>query len=177
MHQLPQKISSLTGFGLLLMALAFSSACAPIEFEDEFDTEFVIPKPERTAFGIQSYTKGKRFTFESDPADAESARIKRARISVIAPQGRDLTFLHRLEVHVAQNQQPVQLLGVADGFKPGETQRNLTIEYTDDVRHFIENKKVSLQWKVQPSGWILDWPEEGITVRTEVTMLIETDIL
>lgn len=164
---------------LVLFALsAFGlSGCGELtEFENEFDTEFTIPKPEKGAFGLKPYTKKKRFKFDSDPADAEWARLQRAGLTVLAPEGSDLSFLNRLEVFVEEADGTLVPLASAEDFAPNETQRNLTIDYDDDLRPFVRDQRVHLTWVAYPSNWSFAWPADGITIRTDVTMRIKADV-
>ncbi len=174
------RLVSLIRSLLLLVAatvLLGASACGITEFENEFDTEFTVPKPQETVFGLEPFSKSKRFKFDSDPADAEYAKIKSAALEVTAPEGSDLSFLNRLEVYIEDEGGELTLLAIADDFKPGERSRGLTIEYGSDVRSFVRDQRVYLTWVVYPSGWTFNWPDEGITLRTEVTMAIKADIL
>lgn len=169
------KIASSLLFSVL--ALVWITGCGLTEFENSFDTEFTIPQPERNVFGLEPYSKSKRFKFDSDPADAEYAKIKRAGLQVLAPEGSDLSFLNRLEVYLDEEDGQQTLLATAEDFKPGEFSRELTIEYGEDMRPYVRDQRVYLTFVVYPSGWSFDWPEDGIKVRADVTMRIKADIL
>lgn len=173
--------------GLLIALGALGSGCAIDEFEEDFDTEFTVPKPE-SQLNWEPFSKAKRFTLKKDPADADSVRFLDAGLSVIAPAGSDLTFMNRLEVYVcdsvefadcrnAPDNPNLTLLAEAEGFRPNETSRGLDIVYTGDIRGFVQDKKVVLTWLVYPTGWGYDWPEEGVTMQTDVVLLINADVL
>ncbi len=167
---------------LLMTAIAlvwFTTACGSLtEFENDFDTEFTIPAPpDGGGFGpVEPYSKTKVFKFSDDPNDAEFAKFKEAIITVLAPSGADFSFLNKLEVYVEKDNE-MTLLATAKDFNPGETRRELKIEYTGDLRGFIDGQRVRLTWIVYPSAWTATWPEDGVTIRTEVVMRIKADIL
>jgi hypothetical protein len=161
-------IASLIAFALL------SSACGLTEFEEELDTEFTVPKP--TSFESGTYLKTKRFKFDNDPADAESAVFKRAYIEVIAPDNHDLTFMDSIQVY-ADADGELTLLASASEFETGQRYRRLNIDMGGDLRHLTRNQRLNLVFEVVPSRWHLSlWPSDGITIRAGVTLLIEADI-
>ncbi|MEL6177457.1 MAG: hypothetical protein AAFS10_00820 [Myxococcota bacterium] len=163
-----------------------STACNLNEFEEEFDTEFTIPAP-NGGLGAEPYRQSKRFKMERDPRDAEDVRFLGAALEVIAPDGADLTFMTQLDVYVcASNEfedctdpdsENLTLLASATGFEPGETKRSLDIQFNQDIRGFVTDKRVLLSWFVYPTGWGYTWPEEGVTLRTDVRLLIRVDVL
>jgi hypothetical protein len=171
-----QIYRALFGWLGLVMALSLFTGCGLTEFENTFDTEFTVPKPERSVFGLQPFSKSKRFKFDEDPADAEYAKIKRAGLTVIAPAGSDLSFLNRLEVYLDEEDGQQTLLATAEDFKPGESSRELTVEYDEDMRGFVRDQRVYMTFVVYPSGWSFNWPEDGISVRADVTMKIKADV-
>ena len=158
----------------LIVSIAFISGCGELdEFEDDFDTEFTVPKPE--GLTVEPFTKNKRFKMESDPADAESVKFKRAKISVQAPAGSDLSFLSRIEIYIEKDSE-LTLVADAEGFSPGERSRSLSIVYKGDLRQFVDDQRVRLTWIVYPTAWGYDWPDEGVDIKTDVTFLINANI-
>ncbi len=158
----------------VVVAISSIAGCSSLdEFEDSFDTEFTVPKPEGP---LMPFEKTKRFKLENDPNDAESVRFKEARLSVAAPAGKDLAFLSRIEVYIRDEADALTLVGEAEGFRSGETSRDLQIAFGGDLRPFVVDQRVRLTWIVYPVAWGYDWPEEGVTLRTDVTFLINADI-
>lgn len=158
----------------IVAAVTLLAGCGDLdEFEDTFDTEFTVPKPSAALVPVE---KGKKFTLENDPADADSVKFKEARLSVVAPAGSDLAFLSRIEIYVRDDDDNRTLVGEAEGFRPGETSRSLEIRYGGDLRPFVNEKVVRLLWIVYPVAWGYDWPDEGVTLRTDVTLLVNADI-
>lgn len=163
------------GIALLAAALLAGACTGDLdEFESAFDTEFTVPAPTGGVF--EPYTRTKTFTLDGDPADAESVYFKHAGISVQAPTDTDLTFLSRIEIYIEADSE-LTLLAEAEGFRPGEASRRLELVYNGDVRGFVEDQKVRLTWIVYPTLWGYTWPDEGVTIRTDVTLLVNPDIL
>lgn len=163
-----------TALATLTLFLVALSGCGLTEFEDSFDTKFTVPKPA----GLDSgpYLKTKRFKFDSDPNDAESAKFKKVYIEVVAPDDSDLTFMDSIKVY-ADVDGELTLLATADEFENGERYRRLDIERKGDLRGFVIDRRITLVFEVVPSRWhVLSWPQEGITIKAGVTMLIEADI-
>ncbi len=157
----------------LVAVMSMTTACGLNDFTDEIDTEFTIPKPKENIFGLEPYSKTKRFKLGSDPKDADKAEFTKARLSVLAPANADLSFIDALEVYVEQEGQQPVLLADAEGFAPGERARNLNVVYKGDIRGFVtDDRRVSLTWVVYPSTFAPEWPEDGIQIRTEATVLI-----
>ena len=177
---------SLVLLGLVMLA-GGATGCNLDEFEEEFDTEFTVPPPQGEGFGVRPHRKSKRFKMERDPQDAENVRFLDASLRVIAPEGSDLTFMNQLDVYVCDSIEfedctdpdsgNLTLLATASGFEPGETIRFLDIEFTDDIRGFSKDKRVLLTWFVYPTGWGYDWPDEGVTIQTDVRLLVRVDVL
>ncbi len=162
-------------FGALLFffGLTLMTGCGLSEFDEEIDTQFTVPKPKSGVFGLEPFTKTKRFTLGSDPGDAERVTITRARIQVLAPLSSDLSILDRLEVYVEKDSE-LTLLGEATGFAPQERLRNLDIVFKDDIRSFVtEENKVVLVFVVFPSTFAPTFPEDGITLQADMTVRIE----
>lgn len=160
---------------VLLMAtvLVITSGCGLSEFDDEIDTQFTVPQPKEGIFGLEPFTKTKRFKLGSDPKDAERATFKRARIQVLAPPLSDLSILDKIEVY-ADVDGVLTLLADAEGFVPDERLRNLDIVFKDDIRGFVTpDNRVTLVFVVFPSTFAPSWPEGGITIKADVTVRIE----
>jgi len=161
-------------FLLLSTLLLFAGCNGELdEFEDDFDTQFTVPKPEGA---VEPFTKSKRFILDNDPSEAEFVKFKRARLSVQAPAGSDLSFLSRIEIYIEHDSE-LTLVAEAEGFSPGETARALDIVYRGDLRGFVTDKRVRLTWIVFPTAWGYAWPDEGVTIQTDVTFLINADII
>jgi hypothetical protein len=168
-----------TRLAIALVALAVASmaltGCGITEFEDSFDTKFTVPKPLSLESG--PYLKTKRFKFENNPKDAEFAKFKKAYVQVVAPEGSDLTFMDSIKVY-ADLDGELTLLATANEFESGQRHRNLKIELKGDLRGYVVDRRITLVFEVVPSRWhILSWPEDGITVRAGVTMLIGADLI
>lgn len=166
-----------TALSLLLLLAATSlvtlSACGLSEFDDEIDTQFTVPQPKEGIFGLEPFTKTKRFKLGSDPNDAERATFKRARIQVLAPPTSDLSIIDRIEVH-ADVDGELTLLAQAEGFVPDERLRNLEVVFKDDIRGFVTpDNRVTMVFVVFPSTFAPSWPESGITIKADVTVRIE----
>lgn len=158
---------------LALVALGTTTACGLDEFDEEFDTEFTVPQPKEGFFGLEPFSKTKRFKLGSDPADAERAVFRKATIQIVAPDNADLSILDSLEVYVEEPDGQT-LLATAEAFVPGERVRNLDIVFKDDIRGFVSSdQRVEMTWVVYPSTFAPPWPEDGLTIRTDVTIRIE----
>lgn len=159
--------------GAALIMLAMCSACGLNDFTDSIDTEFKVPAPEEGFFGLEPYSKTKRFKLGRDPRDAERAEFIKAQIQVLAPPNADLSYIDALEVYVEQEDKDPILLADAEGFEPGQRSRVLDIVYDGDIRSFVtDDRRVRLTWVVYPSTFAPAWPEDGITIRTDATVLI-----
>ena len=178
--------SFLVRVAVFCLASLMLIGCNLEEFEEEFDTEFTVPKPTEKLFGAQVHTQAKRFKMENDPQDAEHVEFLDASLTVLAPDGHDLSFMNKLDVFVCKSiefddcKDPdngnLLLLATADEFSPGDTKRALDISYSGDLRGFSKDQRILLTWIVYPSSWY-SWPESGITIQTNVRLLVELDLL
>jgi len=157
----------------ILVAPSLLVGCGLAEFDEDIDTQFTVPKPAEGLFGLDPFAKTKRFKLGTDPADAERATFKSASIQVLAPAGADLSIMDRVEVHADLGGE-LTLLGEAEGFSPGEKVRHFDIVFRDDIRRFVtKDKRVVLVFVVFPSAFASKWPEDGITIRADVTVRVE----
>lgn len=156
----------------MFVGLFGASGCITNEITDELSTEIRID-----ALGATGtvYEVRKRFRFSRSPSEARAIRLERAILAVLAPQGSDLSTLHRLEILVEDpaGGDPV-LLAAGEGFAPGERYSRFEIFETGDLRSFVgDDARVTLVFRLESSAWARPLPESGIEVLARTTIGIE----
>ena len=86
----------------------------------------------------------------------------------------DLSFIHQLNVYVVDALEERTLVGVAQGFVPGQKEGSFEIVYADDLRGFArEDSRLVFEFEIIPSTWYRDLPEDGITLLVIASVEIE----
>ena len=164
------KLRSL-GIALLVLTSVALTGCLENEIVDDISTEITV-----TALGPpgEEYDVRKRFRFSRSPEEAASTTLDGATLLVVAPDGTDLSFLHRITVWAeVPGTDELVLLAEGEGFEPDERFSMLDIVYTDDLGPLISaDARATLVFRVQPNQWYRPYPEGGVTVLAGATVVI-----
>ncbi len=168
----------------LVASLSLFAGCT-LEFEEDFDTKFTVPKPIGSEL---TFWKTKRFKLKKDPKDAEHVELDTAKLRVLSPDGADLSFINEIEVYACRDtsieachgEKPTAErvpVGFADDFVPGDTSKHIDIVFTGDLRQFVEDKRLVLVFRVKRSIWGYDWPEDGVKIEAAVILQVEAEAI
>lgn len=144
-------------YGLVALLLAIGvSGCEFNVFHDSISTEVEVPAPQ----DYEPIAVTKRFRFERDVGEAKSAYLDRAWVTVNSPTALDLSFVSSVEIYaIMPGTEERILVARGGGFKPGEDIKQLEIVYLEDVRGFVEDRRVTLDWEVTLNKLFRSWPE------------------
>lgn len=160
-------------FLALLLLSAGLTGCNLNVFNDSISTRVEIQIEDFN----EPVSASKRFRFERDVEDASSAFVDRAWIAVDEPGDLDLSFVSRVLVWVidpATGERELLLEG--GGFKPGERRQRLEIIYMQDVRKFVEDQRVNLDWQVEPNRlYRQGFSTDLAALRFGIVLEIDTD--
>jgi len=164
--------SCLALLAMCVVVAALSSGCAVDVFQDSISTRVDVPAANTT----EVVSESKRFRFERDVSEAQGAVLHRAWIQVEAPENVDLSFVAWVDVYAIDPTTGERVHVIrGDGFKPGERRRQLEIVFGDDVRHFVQDRRVSLEWEVQPNVLYRQEPDAPqIGLRFGIVLEVET---
>lgn len=148
------------------------SGCALEVFQDSISTRVEVPAQRST----EMVTATKRFRFERDVNQANSAVVYRAWVAVESPDVVDLSFISSVDVYVVHPDGSRVLAVSGVGFAPGERRRDLEIVFTDDVREFVtDERRVTLEWELQPNVLYRTDPQtETVGLRFGIVLEIDT---
>ena len=159
------------------MAACLAAGCNVSLFHDAITTSVEIPGAE-----VGLFTTSKMFRFERDFAAARKAVMHRAWVSIDMdapdmPEGIDLSVFSSIDVYVLEPETGTRKLAVqGSGFRPGQTQRVLDIMLYDDLKRYITEGRISLDWEIMRNAMVPAWdPEATIRVRFGLVLEIETN--
>ena len=163
-----------TRFGGLLVTLACVfglAACFETDIVDDISTELTFVEVGEPG---EAYEVRKRFRFTHDPAEAAGLYLFDSLLGILEPVDADLSFIHQLNVYVVDALEERTLVGVAQGFVPGQTEGSFDIVYADDLRGFArEDSRLVFEFEIIPSTWYRDLPDDGITLLVIASVEIE----
>lgn len=152
-------------FALLL------GGCALETFQDSISTRVEVPAQRTT----ELVTASKRFRFERDVNEASNAELHRAWVQIESPSSTDLSFISSVNVYVVDPRSGERVLAVqGTAFAPGMQRADLEIVLEGDVRQYISDQRVTLEWEVQPSLLYRQQPQSE-TVGLRFGILLEID--
>lgn len=155
---------------IALLALAVGG-CLQNEIIDDLSTEITITEPGQAG---ASYDVRKRFRFSRNPADASGITLAGASMTVLAPEGADLSYIQRLTVLVESPEGDEVEVAMGEGFVAGERLSELDVIYNDDLRGFVrDDARIVLIFRVEPSVWVRPFPEDGLTILARASVAIE----
>ncbi len=142
-------------------------------FHDAISTTVEIP----VHFEEDEITASKRFKFERDVAGAKGATVYRAWISVEDVEDIDLSFLSSVDVYIVEPGTEALVPLVSGGrFKPGEKTRSMDVIIDEDMRRYVSEQRVSLEWVVKANKLYRDFPNvETIPVNFGIVLEIVTN--
>lgn len=159
-------------FAALLLILALPACSTETTLTDDFSTELTVVSAGNIG---DDFEIRKRFTFSRSPAEARRFEVVQGLVTVLEPQGQDLTFLHRLSVYVEVEETGERIL-IAEGsnFVRDETWSTVEPVYMGDIGQFVgADSRLTLVFAVEPNGWLVDsFPEGGVTVLARATVEI-----
>lgn len=162
-----QRLAALI-IGAALLPL---SGCLDASIVDDLATEVRISG---TGQPGAAYEVRKRFRFSRSPLDASGISLAGGRLTILAPDGADLSFLHRLSVYVETADFERVLLAQGEAFEAGARYSEMDIVYPDDLRQFVgQDSRITLVFVLEPSAWYRPFPADGITVLARASVLIE----
>jgi len=163
---------TLGGLLVALLVAATLGGCNLNVFHDAISTTVEIP----VGFDEDEVQASKRFKFERDVAGASEATIFRAWVSVEGVEDVDLSFLSSVEVYIVEpGTEALVPLVTGGGFMPGEKMHTLEVVIDEDVRRFVEDQRVNLEWVVKTNRLYRHWPNtETIPVSFGIVLEIVT---
>lgn len=163
-------VRSLLSFALLGFVAVFSQGCLESQIIDDLATEVRIGSP---GVAGEGYEVRKRFRFSRSPIDAAAIELDGGLLSILAPTGADLSFLHRITVWVEAPDGQRVLLATGEDFPAGARYSPMRVDFADDLRPFVTaDARVTLVFRVEPSAWYRPFPPDGITVLAKATVAI-----
>lgn len=160
---------------LLLLALSLvailGAGCLENVIIDDISTELTVTQ--QGAPG-EDFEIRKRFRFSRSPEEASAFMLDGGYVALLEPQGADLSFLHRVSVYVVTEDEEEVLAATFEDFEPGSTFQDMTIIWDEDLKDFARSdSRIVLLFQIEPSPWVSDFPEEGLTVLVKASVAIE----
>lgn len=154
-----------------LLAL-LTSACGVETFQDSISTRVEVPAQRTT----ELVTVNKRFRFQRDVNEASGANLYRAWIQVEAPATVDLSFISSVDVYVVDPVTDERVLAISGArFMPGHQRADLEIVLDGDLRRFVFDQRVVLEWEIMPNLLYRQIPtEETVSLRFGILLEIDT---
>lgn len=129
--------------------VAVTSGCGFEVFQDSITTRVEVPI-ERTEEIVSTQ---KRFRFERDVQAASSAVLHRAWVLVESPENFDLSFVAWVDVFVVDPVTGERVLAARGrGFKPGDREVELELMLLGDVRQFVADQRVVIEWDIKQNA-------------------------
>jgi hypothetical protein len=155
---------------VLPVAVALLSGCLDTVIIDDLATEVRLGN---AGVAGEGYEVRKRFRFSRPPNDAARIEVDGGLLSILAPVGADLSFLHRLTVWIESPDGERVLLATGEDFPAGARYSPMRVDFTDDLRGFVgQDARATLIFRVEPSAWYRPFPADGITVLAKATVAI-----
>jgi hypothetical protein len=163
-------LRTLTSVVFAALVAVFAQGCLETEIIDDLATEVRLGNP---GVAGEGYEVRKRFRFSRSPLDAAAIELDGGLLSILAPTGADLSFLHRVTVWVETPDGERILLATGEDFPAGARYSPMRIDFADDLRPFVTaDARVTLVFRVEPSAWYRPFPPDGITVLAKATVAI-----
>jgi hypothetical protein len=156
-----------------LVASAALGGCLEVSISDELRVVETIPEPQGIAPAAHRISRS--LGLGAEAADVESGRITGARVTVLGPEGADLFAILRLDINVAAGGER-SLVASAGEFQEGETARELTVEFTSDIKPFLAAEDFTLEWDVFYKAGV-DFPSGGLDLETVIDFDIDVQVL
>ena len=156
----------------ILLVLVLPHCSTETTLTDDFSTELTVVSA--GAIG-DDFEIRKRFTFSRSPAEARRFEVVQGLVTVLEPQGQDLTVLHRLSVFVEVEETGERiLLAQSSDFQRDETWSLVEPVFMGDLGQFVgPDSRLTLIFAVEPNGWLVEsFPEGGVTVLARATVEI-----
>ena len=166
-HRRDAVVSSFLLF--LLIASLSLAGCSLGTFEETIDTQLTIANPGNTTEPVKIT---KRFTLSRDPADAKSVRLLSGSMVLLTPRTGTFNFLDRLEVWVVAGDRQL-LLAAVDDIPQAAQSVEMDILSGADLRGYVENSGIRLNFVATPRRGFQNWPAEGYEISAYVVVEIE----
>jgi len=163
------------GVAALALGLLLASGCDVNVFHDAITTSLEVPGVE-----VGLFTTAKRFRFERDVAAARNAVLHQAWVAIDTeadnPEGLDLSVFSTIDIFVIEPATSRRVLAVqGKSFRPGELERSLDIVLHEDLRDFVVDQRVSLDWEIMRHALVPAWEPEAVPhLRFGIVLEIET---
>ena len=163
--------SSVSTF-LLFLSLFTLSGCGIDVIDQQFRTNFEVPKPSGPTEPVQV---SKTFSFSSQPEDIDSVRLTSASLLIDSPANADLAFLSNIKIYFEHNGERI-LIASGTNFMEGQGNASLTIEHTGDLKPYVDGNSFKVIWIVTPDRFYSDWPDDGFGLITDLAFEVDVNL-
>jgi hypothetical protein len=156
----------------LAFAGSWAAGCTLDDVSDEIVIVENVPAPDGVG---AAHRLSRRLSLGEGSEAVSSGHFTGVSIEVTGPPGSDLSAFLRIDINVDTGNEVARVAQATD-FTEGELSRELTLEYTGDIKPFLSSSNLEVQWEVYYRTGA-DYPAGGIDLETVISFDVDITIL
>jgi hypothetical protein len=150
------------------------AACTAHDINDQIEVVETVPAPDAAA---TPHRISRALGAGSQANRVDRGQFTSAVIRVLSPSDEDLFPFLRVSIYVRTSAGRT-LLAEGTDFHQGERERDLEIQYTDDIKPFLTAEDLTVEWDIYyKTSEAASYPAAGIQLETVIGVNLDVRIL